>query len=50
MADFGDEEYRNMLCVEAGRVAPENTLTLASGSEFHASITLSVAIGISTKL
>ena len=30
MADFGDEEYHGMVCVEAGNVG-ENKVTLAPG-------------------
>jgi len=31
MADFGNEEYRRMVCVEAGNVGP-NQITLAPGA------------------
>jgi D-hexose-6-phosphate mutarotase len=40
MSDFGDEEFENMICLEAGCVAPENTVTLSAGSEFSASLLL----------
>ena len=32
MADFGNDEYRHMLCVESGNIAPD-FVTLAPGTE-----------------
>jgi len=40
MADFGDEEYRTMVCVESGNVA-ENKITLAPGNTKSMSVKLS---------
>lgn len=40
MADFGDEEYRGMLCVEAGNVG-DNAITLTPASSHTLSYTLS---------
>lgn len=40
MPDFGDEEFRGMICVESGNVA-ENRLTLAPGATAGLKVTLS---------
>ncbi len=40
MADFGDEEYPRMVCVESGNVA-DNALTLAVGQEARLKVVLS---------
>jgi D-hexose-6-phosphate mutarotase len=40
MGDFGDEEYKNMICVEAGSVA--DWVALAGGQTWTAGQTLSV--------
>ena len=37
MADFGDEEYKEMLCIEAGKVVTPVTLT--AGAQFECSHT-----------
>lgn len=42
MPDFGDEEYKQMVCVESGNVA-DNRLTLAPGETHALRITLSSA-------
>ena len=42
MADFGNDEYRRMICVESGNVAG-NRLTLAPGETSTLSVTLSSA-------
>jgi D-hexose-6-phosphate mutarotase len=47
MADFGDEEYPGMVCVEAGAVAPKNAITLAAGKELAATMKLSVESSLS---
>ena len=39
MADFGDDEYRHMLCVESGNITPDR-VTLAAGSEAVLSVEL----------
>lgn len=39
MADFGDDEYKHMLCVEA--VAIENPITLKPGEEWKGRLELS---------
>ncbi|GAV76014.1 Aldose_epim domain-containing protein [Cephalotus follicularis] len=39
MADFGDEEYKHMLCVEAAAV--ENSITLKPGEEWKGTLELS---------
>ncbi len=44
LADMGDDEYRQMLCVECGNVA-DDTLTLASGASHHARLAISGAAG-----
>ena len=41
MADFGDEEYHEMLCVET--VAARDAVTLAPGAEWVGTQRLSVA-------
>ena len=40
MSDFGDEEYRQMVCVESGNVA-ENRITLPSGQTVQLKVKLS---------
>lgn len=40
MGDFGDDEYKTMLCVEAGYVS--KPVTIGSGSVLHFSQTLSM--------
>jgi glucose-6-phosphate 1-epimerase len=40
MADFGDDEYKKMICVESGNVA-ENRITLRSGRSQTLSVVLS---------
>lgn len=40
MADFGDNEYQRMVCVESGNVA-ENAVTLAIGQEARLTVNLS---------
>jgi D-hexose-6-phosphate mutarotase len=40
MGDFGDEEYKNMICVEAGSVA--DWVALAGGQTWTAGQTLTV--------
>ncbi|XP_063432561.1 uncharacterized protein LOC134714854 [Mytilus trossulus] len=40
MADFGDDEYKTMLCVEAGYVS--KPVTIGPGSDLHFSQTLSM--------
>lgn len=40
MPDFGDEEYKTMLCVESGNVA-DNALTLAPGASASLKVVLS---------
>ena len=41
MSDFGDEEYVNMVCVEAGYVAEQKML--GGGESFQSSQTLKVS-------
>ena len=43
MADFGNDEYRRMICVESGNVA-DNRLTLAPGETSTLSVTISSAL------
>lgn len=43
IADFGDDEYPNMLCVEAGHVS--SPVILLPGTAFEASQILQVSIG-----
>lgn len=40
MGDFGDEEYKKMLCVEAGRVSER--VTLAAGQSYQCNQTLTL--------
>ncbi len=40
MSDFGDDEYPNMICVEAGHVA--SAVTLKPGETFHGNQVLAV--------
>jgi glucose-6-phosphate 1-epimerase len=40
MADFGDEEYRQMVCVESGNIAPD-AITLAAAAEHVLRVELS---------
>lgn len=40
MSDFGDDEYKNMICVEA--VQTSNKISLAASEHFKASHVLSV--------
>ncbi len=42
MSDFGDNEFRNMVCVESGNVG-KNKITLAPGKSFSFGVTLSTA-------
>lgn len=42
LADFGDDEYPNMLCVEAGHVS--SPVILLPGTAFEASQILQVSI------
>ncbi|MEW9899671.1 D-hexose-6-phosphate mutarotase [Chitinivorax sp. PXF-14] len=44
LADMGDDEYRQMLCVECGNVA-DDTLMLAPGASHHARLAISGAAG-----
>jgi D-hexose-6-phosphate mutarotase len=39
MPDFGDEEYKTMLCVESGNVA-DNALTLSPGESASLKVVL----------
>jgi D-hexose-6-phosphate mutarotase len=40
MADFGDDEFKQMVCVEAGNVA-QNKITLAPGRSASLKVVLS---------
>jgi D-hexose-6-phosphate mutarotase len=42
MQDFGDEEYKQMICVESGNVAA-NTIKLAPGQTSRLKLKLSSA-------
>jgi D-hexose-6-phosphate mutarotase len=42
MSDFGDEEYKQMICVESGNVA-RNKVTLAPGKSASMSVVISSA-------
>ena len=42
MADFGSEEYRNMICVESGNVA-SNKIVLPPGGSSSLKVTLGSA-------
>ena len=44
MADFGDEEYHRMVCVESGNVGP-NQITLAPGASSALKVVLSSQLG-----
>jgi D-hexose-6-phosphate mutarotase len=44
MADFGDEEYRRMVCVESGNVGPHQ-ITLAPGASSALKVVLSSQLG-----
>jgi D-hexose-6-phosphate mutarotase len=44
MADFGDEEYHRMVCVESGNVG-QNQVALAPGEFSTLKVTLSSQIG-----
>ena len=44
MADFGDEEFHRMVCVESGNVA-ENQITLAPGAASVLKVILSTQVG-----
>lgn len=45
MPDFGDEEYKTMLCVESGNVASDR-ITLPPGGTAHLKVTLSSKAGL----
>jgi glucose-6-phosphate 1-epimerase len=45
MADFGDTEYKEMICVESGNVGPSKT-TLAPGASNKLKVTLSSRLGL----
>jgi glucose-6-phosphate 1-epimerase len=41
MADFGDEEYQRMVCLEAGVI--KNPIKLSAGEEWIATMNMSVS-------
>ena len=45
MADFGDTEYKEMICVDSGHVGPSKT-TLAPGASNKLKVTLSSRLGL----